>query len=1092
MWCPRCQHENRPGAKFCEECATPLIWTCRNCGSQLSPTAKFCPECAHPVAAGTSPQPRFASPDVYTPKHLAEKILTSRSALEGERKQVTVLFTDLKGSMELLGDRDPEEARRFLDPVLERMMEAVHRYEGTVNQVMGDGIMALFGAPLAHEDHAVRACYAALRMQEAVTRYGDELRRTQGTPVQIRVGLNSGEVVVRSIGSDLRMDYTAVGQTTHLAARMEQMAVPGSTLIAANTLRLAEGYVRVRAIGPVAIKGLSKPVGVYELLGVGPVHGRLEAAARQGLSQFVGRATELGFLKNALGRICTGHGEIVAIAGEAGMGKSRLVLEFHRSLGDREVTYLETRCVPYGRGVPFLPILDMLKANCRLIETDTPEAIVDKVRASLRRLDMEAEAALPYLLRLLGVKEGNDQLQVLTPEAINARTNEILWQMSVSGSRRRPLVLVIDDIQWIDHASQQYVASLVDRLPGTRILLVLTYRPGYHQPWMDVSYANRIALRPLLPSDGLAVVRSALRTEALSEPVSQLILERAEGNPLFLEELARAVQEQGGLQPTMAVPDTIQGVLMARIDRLADGTKRVLQAASVLGRDIPLRLFRAVSEEPEAELDKHLRELARLEFLYEQAEATEPAYAFRHALICDVAYASLAVTRRQTLHAATARALERLYTGRLQEIYDRLAYHYARTTEANKAVEYLGGLARKAARAFAHMEAVAATREALVHAERLWTQHRDPSLLELVLLQAHSLFLLGHLPESLDLLLGHRERFEQSPDASLTARHHFLLANTYNFVGDLENAAISAQRALHVAARCHDEVTMGKAHYVLALDGYSSGRPRQGIHHAREAIRLLAGSHEQRWLGQAHWALGINHIVAGDFPGAFEACAHAQAIGDAIEDPRLQKSVAWTTGFVHASMGESEPAVAACQRGLDGSPNPLNTALASAFLGYAHLEGGRPELAIRLLEEAVERMSRFRLRQNHGWFMAFLSEAHLLNDQVDKALNLAHRALEIVDAAKFAFGVGWAQRAFGRSLCASGRLVEADTRLRDALRTFGTIEARFELGRTHLALAELASHRGNREDAAVHAREAGDLFAAAAVPAYIARARHHG
>src|SRR5262245_13695736 len=349
MKCPRCQHENRSGAKFCEECATPLARTCSNCGCQLSATAKFCSECAHPVTGTTCAEAPLTSPQSYTPKHLAEKILSSKAALEGERKQVTVLFADLKGSMELLADRDPEEGRKLLDPVLERMMEAVHHYEGTVNQVMGDGIMALFGAPIGHEDHAVRACYAAVRMQRRVTVYADEIQRGGGTPVQIRVGLNSGEVVVRAIGSDLHMDYTAVGQTTHLAARMEQMARPGSVLVTGETLKLAEGYVQVRALGAVPVKGLEAPTPVYELIGTVPARSRLRASAARGLTHFVGRDTELQQLTQALERAAAGHGQVVAVVGEAGVGKSRLAWEFTRSHRTQDWLVLESGSVSYGK-----------------------------------------------------------------------------------------------------------------------------------------------------------------------------------------------------------------------------------------------------------------------------------------------------------------------------------------------------------------------------------------------------------------------------------------------------------------------------------------------------------------------------------------------------------------------------------------------------------------------------------------------------------------------------------------------------------------------------------------------------------------------
>src|SRR5262245_64003701 len=402
MKCPRCQHENRSGAKFCEECATPLARTCSNCGGQLSPTAKFCPECAHPVA-GTAPEARFAAPESYTPKHLAEKILTSKSALEGERKQVTVLFADLKGSMELLAHRDPEEGRKLLDPVLERMMEAVHHYEGTVNQVMGDGIMALFGAPIGHEDHAVRACYAAVRMQRRVNVYVDEIQRGGGTPVQIRVGLNSGEVVVRAIGSDLHMDYTAVGQTTHLAARMEQMAKPGSALVTGETLKLAEGYVQVRALGAVPVKGLDTSTPVYELIGTIPARSRLRASAARGLTHFVGRDTELQQLTQALERAAAGHGQVAAVVGEAGAGQSRLAWEFTRSHRTQDWLVLESGSVSYGKATPYLPVIELLKAYCRIQERDDPRAIRERVAGKLLTLDRVLEPLLTPLLALLDV-----------------------------------------------------------------------------------------------------------------------------------------------------------------------------------------------------------------------------------------------------------------------------------------------------------------------------------------------------------------------------------------------------------------------------------------------------------------------------------------------------------------------------------------------------------------------------------------------------------------------------------------------------------------------------------------------------------------
>src|SRR3990172_2203192 len=413
--CSRCQHENPIGAKFCEECATPLAQLCSKCGTQLSATAKFCPECAHPVAAGAATQARFVSPASYIPKHLAEKILTSKSALEGERKQVTVLFADLKGSLELLADRDPEEARKLLDPVLERMMEAVHRYEGTVNQVMGDGIMALFGAPLACEDHAVRACYAALRMQDTVKRYAEGVRRAEGIALQIRVGLNSGEVVVRSIRSDLHMDYTAVGQTTHVAARMEQMALPGSILLSAETLRLAEGYVDVRALGPLTVKGLEAPLEVYEIVGAGPVRSRFQAAAARGLTRFVGRESELDQLRQALERARTGHGQVVAVVGEPGVGKSRLYWEFSHSHRAQGWLIVESGSVSYGKATAYLPAIDLLRAYFAIEHADDPRKIREKVTGKLLSLDRQLDPCVTPILWLLDVPIEDESWERLDP-----------------------------------------------------------------------------------------------------------------------------------------------------------------------------------------------------------------------------------------------------------------------------------------------------------------------------------------------------------------------------------------------------------------------------------------------------------------------------------------------------------------------------------------------------------------------------------------------------------------------------------------------------------------------------------------------------
>src|SRR5215208_1537155 len=555
MQCPQCQRDNPPQAKFCRGCGNRLAPRCARCGTELAPDDQFCIECGTPVEAAAAlpstvaapPTSRFASPQTYTPQHLAERILTSRAALEGERKQVTVLFADLKGSMELLADRDPEEARAILDPVLERMMEAVHRYEGTVNQVMGDGIMALFGAPLAHEDHAVRACYAALRMQEAVKQYAEELFPTQGTRPQIRVGLNSGEVVVRSIGSDLRMDYTAVGQTTHLAARMEQTALPGSILLAPDTLRLAEGYVQVRALGPVAIKGLDQPVEVYELLGAAAARSRLQAAVGRGFTRFVGRDTELETLRQTLEQARAGHGQVVALVGEPGVGKSRLVWEFTHSHRTQGWLVLESGSVSYGKATSYLPVSDLLRTYLHVEAADDPRRIRQKVLGKVLDLDRTLEPCLPALLGLLDVPPDDPTWDALDPPQRRQRTLEAVKRLLLRESQEQPLLLVFEDLHWIDAETQFLLDSLADSLPTARLILLVNYRPEYEHSWGRKTYYQQLRLDPLPPESAEALLGALLGEDARLVPLKALLIQRTEGNPFFLEESVRTLVESGAL-----------------------------------------------------------------------------------------------------------------------------------------------------------------------------------------------------------------------------------------------------------------------------------------------------------------------------------------------------------------------------------------------------------------------------------------------------------------------------------------------------------------------------------------------------------------
>jgi class 3 adenylate cyclase/pimeloyl-ACP methyl ester carboxylesterase len=727
--CPNCQRKNPADARFCTGCGAPIELPCPACGTANVGDSRFCKACGQRLSApAAAPPAAVRGPDSYTPAHLVERILGSRTALEGERKQVTVLFADLRGSMELLADRDPEEARKLLDPVLELMMEAVHRYEGTVNQVMGDGIMALFGAPLALEDHAVRACYAALRMQERIGRYADELQRSQGVPVQIRVGLNSGEVVVRSIGSDLRMDYTAVGQTTHLAARMEQMARPGSILVTADTIRLVEGLVHARELGPATVRGLETPVVVHELTGASPVRSRLRAAAARGLGRFVGRARELAELERARASAQQGHGQVVAVVGEPGVGKSRLFYEFARDLPGWLV--LESVSVSYGKAASYLPVIETLKAYFGVEAGEAPQRIRERVIGRVLALDEQLRDSIPPILSLLDALPPDDPFRSLGLPLQQGRTRGALKQLLLRESLRQPLCVVFEDLHWIDAETQAALDFLVETLPTARVLLLVNYRPEYEDRWAAKSFHTRLRVDPLTSESADELLGALLGHAPLLSPLKALLKERTGGNPLFLEESVRSLVDAGALEGepgayrlgrdlgTVQVPATVQALLASRIDRLAPEEKHLLQCAAAIGTEVSLPLLEGVAELPADDLQRALGRLRAAELLYEARLFPDAEYTFRHALVHDVAYQGLLQERRRALHRRIGELMETRHDGRLAELAEAVGTHLERGEVWGRAAQHLLAAAEKSKERLAYAAALALCQRALACATR--------------------------------------------------------------------------------------------------------------------------------------------------------------------------------------------------------------------------------------------------------------------------------------------------------------------------------------------------------------------------------------
>jgi class 3 adenylate cyclase/tetratricopeptide (TPR) repeat protein len=970
MRCSKCRHDNRVVGNFCEECGTPLARICASCGSQLSPSARFCPGCGHPTAVEAR-QPRFTSPETYTPRHLAEKILTSKTALEGERKQITVLFADLKGSMELLADRDPEDARKLLDAVVGRMMESVHHYEGTVNEVRGDGIMALFGAPLAHEDHALRACFAALRMQEAVKRYADEVRRTDGLLVQIRVGLNSGEVVVRSIGSDLRMDYSAVGRTTHLAARMEQLAAPGSIQLTAETLRLVEGLVEVNPLGPVPVKGLDAPIEVFELMGAGAARTRFEVAERHGLTRFVGRGAEMEQIRDALDRAGLGRGQVVAVVGEPGIGKSRIFWEITHSSLLTGWRVLKASSVSYGKATSYLPVIDLLKGYFGIEDRHELREIRDKVTGAVLRLDQSLEPALLPLLALLDVPVDDAQWKTLDPRQRRRRTLDALRQVLLREASVQPLLLIFEDLHWIDGETQAFLDSLIETLPTARVLLLVNYRPEYGHGWGSKTYYRQLRLDPLPPENADELLDALLGPDTDLVPLKQLLIGRTEANPLFLEECVRALAETGALHggrgayrltrpiDQLKLPGTVQAIVAARIDRLSPEVKRLLQAAAVIGKDVALPLLLAIAEAPEEEVRADLARLQASEFLYEVSLFPDPEYTFKHALTHEVAYQGLLRDRQRALHARVTEAIERLSAERFAEQVERLAHHALRGELWEKAVAYLRQAGLRAMERGAYREAVAYLEQALGA--------------------------LGHLPET-------RQTSELTIDIRMDIRAALLPLDDWARMGDQLHKAEVLARSLG------DQRRIGRILALMVLPKMADGRYDEGLRSGQEALSIARALGDRASELVARGNLASAHFVKGDFTEVATLLAPIVAIeGDLRSDTIAWVGTVWWLAEAFSELGRFDEGIAHAEAAVqtaEAADHAYTLLFALSALGLAHLRRGNFPRATTVLERCLDLCHTWQFVEKIPHVCAILSTSYALASRADEALPLVASAVE--------------------------------------------------------------------------------------------------
>ena len=1081
MRCPSCNHDNSVDASFCDACGAKLESVCATCGSTNQPGARFCKKCGTRIATESAPaKPAAASP---APKVRVTSEQAEASSLEGERKTVTALFADIKGSTELEQDLDPEEARAIIDPALKLMIEAVRRYDGYIVQSTGDGIFALFGAPVAHEDHPQRALYAALRMQEELRRYGAKLQAEGRAPIEIRVGVNTGEVVVRSITTGAsQVEYTPIGHTTNLASRLQSIARTGSIVVSEATRKFVEGYFALKPLGPTKVKGVTEPVNVYEVTGLGPLRTRLQRSAGRGLTKFVGREREMDAMKAAAERATAGRGQLVAAMAEAGTGKSRLFYEF-KVKNQSGWMVLETFSVSHGKASAFLPVLDLLHGYFKIIGDDDARARREKIGGKVLMLDRAQEDTLPYLFALLGIVEGDDPLAQMDAQVRKRRTLDAIKRILVRESLNQPLMVIFEDLHWIDEETQALLNLLADAIANAKILLLVNYRPEYSHQWNSKTFYTQLRLDPLGKESADEMLSALVGDGKDLVPLKRVIIERTEGNPFFMEETVQVLLDEGSLvrdgsitrltRPlgALKIPPTVQGILAARIDRLSAESKDLLQALAVIGREFSLSLIRAVVPKSDDELSRMLNDLQLGEFIYEQPAVGDIEYIFKHALTQEVAYKSVLVERRKLLHERIGSAMEASFAQSIDDYLSQLAYHYGRSANVRKALEYLGLAGQQAHRRLAHSEAIVHLNAALQMLKSLPEddeRRREEASLQITFAEAAAAAR-GPADDEVGAALARaRDLCTQLGDTRRIFRVLLGLRYFYNFKSQWQNDLETSQQLIALAEREPGPARLLWANTALGESLEFLGRHRDARAHLEKAIALIPAIAEQTvfpvadpriaaldMLGDVLWCLG--------FPDqALERCHEALTLARKLGRPFPLCSAYSGVCTVYRDRGEvsaleeaaNELRVLADEHGF-GSYREEGT----YWRAWCLLKKGSVEEGLNEVQRIMAARRAEALTGGGALFDAF--EAYRKLRRFDEALALLDQTTW---SPRFSSAV---RRVRGELQLEAGRCSEreAEDLFRDAIRIARGEEARsFELLAT-TSLARLLAKQGKRAEA---------------------------
>jgi len=1116
MKCSKCNIDNPDGVKFCGECGTKLEKVCPKCNYSNPPQFKFCGDCGHNLTIPSEPTRRELSFDEkiekiqkYLPAGITEKILSQRDKIEGERKQVTVMFCDMKGFTPLADKLGPEEMYSMMDQVYEILIHKVHDYEGTVNEMTGDGVMALFGAPIALEDAPQRAIRSAMAIHREMTRFNEKVRQEKGDipPLKMRVGIHTGPVVVGTLGNDLRVEFKAVGDTVNLASRMESLAEPGTTYVSDDTFKLTEGLFRFEALGEKEIKGKEKPLKVYQVIAPSSRRTRFDVSAERGLTPFVGRERELELLLDGFERSKEGRGQAISIISDAGIGKSRLLYEFRKAVTNEYVTFLEGRCLSYSRNVAYHPVVDVLKANFDIQDNDTDQEIREKVTRGLQFMKVDEASTLPYLLELLSLKESGIDKIPMSPEARKDRTLEALKRIVLKGSELRPLIMAVEDLHWMDRSSEDAFKDLLESISAAKVFLIFTYRPEFIHTWGSRSYHSQVTLNKLSNRESLAMATYMLGTPNIDRDLEDMILQKTEGIPFFLEEFIKSLKDLKVIEKKdhtyqlskdiqkLTIPSTIQDVIMARVDNLPEGAREVLRTGSVIEREFSYDLIKRVTGLPEKELLSHLSTLKDSELLFERGIYPDSAYIFKHALTREVVYDSILTKKKKQLHEKIAGIMEDIYKDDICYHYGVLSGHCIASENYEKGAEYTRLEAKKYHKAGSYRDAVSYAKKSIACLERLpQTEHIQKKIIDTrVMLSSYYLSLNYHFEA--------KEAVEPIVDLAVGLNYYKRMPGIYTAIGvynicveeDFSKGVPYLKEVFEISSKVGDFLALWFGNYQLGATMCHDYQFKESLEYLQTSLDLSVMANNLIGISHLKSAIAMNYYLQGKTDLALQVCT--EALHAATESGDIfAKQPAYTsygvTCYYKGHLDEAEKYLLEALAYNEKTIQPAWGGYAAGFLGWTYHEMGNYDKAKIYHQQCVSILEDARFLPSwHNCNKLCVKNNRILNCEPNIDIHKLGELIKAHEKNRLAMSKSFESRCIGEIFLNidNQHMSEAETWIRRSI-DFDVMHAvPWNLGKDYALYAEWFKKKGDIQGAKAQLTNAIDLFRECGADGWVTR-----